>query len=257
MLRVKIKQNNLATEKQEMDLLEARRKMSHSLDIWFQGLSDFMPSDAIQELQRTEGGPENTSLGLPSDFPQQLHRRLGLEELAIIERQLRIGQAHDALKKLRTSLGLKSFLVRRNYGKANDHGHSVYTRSQGDIEKATRQVQRWKEVYQRSYRALERLRAGMPIPVTNLAWLQLKPLTDSDCIMLSEWMEDHHIWQRSGERQEAYAASRGEGKKELAWFWKLEFQFDDAGICRDDIKNAVDTWTTEGEIVFQYIFIVF
>ena len=155
MLRVKIKNTIAATEKQKMDLMESRRKMSHSLDMWFQSLNDFMPSDAIQEFRSIGGGPENALLGLPSDFPLELHRRLGLEELAIIERQLRVGQAHDALKKLRTALGLKSFLIRRNYSAANDKSSKVYTRSQTKIQKATGQVEKWKEVYQRSYTALE------------------------------------------------------------------------------------------------------
>lgn len=252
-LRVKITQNKLTTEKHALDVIESRRKMSHSLDMWFRSLGDFMPSDAIQELQRSTGGPENAVLGLPSDFPLDSHRRLGLEDLAIIECQLRVGQAHDALKKLRTALGLKSFLVRQNYNKANDHGHSVYTRSRGEIEKATRQVQKWKEVYQRSYKALEHLRGDAPILVTEKSWLQLKPLSDSDCIMLSEWLEDHRQWQRSGEIPESCAASRGKGKKRLAWFWKLEFTFDDGGTGGDNIQNAVDGWTAEGEKIEKYI----
>ena len=90
----------------------ARHKMSKALDTWFRGLADFMPGDAVQEIISGEVSPEKAVLGLPSDFDRSLHARLGLEELAIIERQLCVGQAHDALRRLRTMLGLKSFLVR-------------------------------------------------------------------------------------------------------------------------------------------------
>ena len=151
MLHIKIKNTIAAeTEKQRMELLDSKRKLSRSLDTWFESLNDFMPSDAIQEFRSIGGGPENALLGLPSDFPLELHRRLGLEELAIIERQLRVGQAHDALKKLWTALGLKSFLIRRNYSPTNDNSSKVYTRSQAEVQKATRQVEKWREVYQRS-----------------------------------------------------------------------------------------------------------
>ena len=247
MLRVKIKNTiATATEKQRMELLESKRKISHSLDTWFQSLNDFMPSDVIQEFRLTGGGPENAALGLPSDFPLELHRRLGIEELAIIERQLRVGQVHDALKKLRTALGLKSFLICRNYSPTNDNSSRIYTRSQAEIQKATQQVEKWQEVYQHTYEALELLRGKEPIPESETAWLQLKHLRDSDCIMLSEWMEDHHLWQKSGEIQEARAGSRGKGKIELAWFWKLEFKFD-GGIGGSEVQDAVDGWTGEGK----------
>ena len=67
--------------------------------------------------------------------------------------------------------------------------------------------------------------------------------------MLSEWMEDHRLWQQSGEIQEARAGSRGKGKIELAWFWKLEFQFD-GSIGGSEVQDAVDGWTTEGKGTF-------
>ncbi|KAF8508051.1 hypothetical protein BU17DRAFT_100086 [Hysterangium stoloniferum] len=215
-----IRKMHMVTDGQKAELLESRRKMSRSLDMWFQSLNDFMPSDAIQELRCTEGDPENAFLGLPSDFPCESQRRLGLEALAIVEQQLRIGQAHDALKKLRTALGLK------NSGRA------------------TSQVQKWKEVYQRSYKALEHLRGNTQIPETNSTWSQLKELSDSDCIMLSEWMDDHRTWGKRGEMAEAKAASGGKGKRELAWFWKLEVTFNDES-SPNEIRGAVDRWTTE------------
>ncbi|KIJ40765.1 hypothetical protein M422DRAFT_48995 [Sphaerobolus stellatus SS14] len=91
---------------------DARRKLSQVLDGWFRKLGDFMPVTAIQALDVTNVGVEDMRLGLPSDFPLKDHARLGITDHGLIERELRIGQAHDALKKLRIQLGLKSFLVR-------------------------------------------------------------------------------------------------------------------------------------------------
>ena len=46
---------------------------------------------------------------------------------------------------------------------------------------------------------------------------------------------------------EAHAASRGRGKRELPWFWKLEFTFNNGIFGGDEVRDAVDGWTTEGE----------
>jgi hypothetical protein len=127
--------------------MEARHKLSKALDAWFQSLTDFIPGDAVQEIISEQQPPEKMILGLPSDFDRNVHHRLGLEALAIMERQMRIGQAHDALRQLRTMLGLKSFLVRTKYGPQYGQGQQASTRSEAQISKATKQIRKWKGVY--------------------------------------------------------------------------------------------------------------
>ncbi|KIJ43319.1 hypothetical protein M422DRAFT_47947 [Sphaerobolus stellatus SS14] len=112
-VRTKIAANPQQTIVQKKDLEASRRKLAKLLDNWTSNLSDFMPSDALQEIERPYSLPEEETLRLPSDFEHKDQERLGLKELAEIEYQLRIGVAYDALNKLRNALGLKSFLVRR------------------------------------------------------------------------------------------------------------------------------------------------
>jgi hypothetical protein len=103
------------TEVQCVELVEACCKISKALDAWYASLGDFMLDDSLQELLTEDVWPEKELLWIPSDFAPGSHHWLGLEELAAVERQLRVGQVHDALKKLCTMLGLKSFLVKCKY----------------------------------------------------------------------------------------------------------------------------------------------
>ncbi|KAF8573049.1 hypothetical protein K439DRAFT_1625336 [Ramaria rubella] len=157
-----------------------------------------------------------------------------------MEKQLCVGQAHDALRKLRNMLGLKSFLVKRKYRTAG--GQGMLTRSEADIQRASCQVKKWKEVYQHAWRALERLRGDEVIDERNIAWLQLQPLDDCDCIMLSQWLEEDHFWHMKGEMAEAEAAKRGGGRRELPWIWKMEF---DLRPTSEGVLGAIEGWTTE------------
>ncbi|KIJ39694.1 hypothetical protein M422DRAFT_49537 [Sphaerobolus stellatus SS14] len=114
----------VATDTQWNKLQDSRHKLSQVMDSWFRKLGELMPVTAIEALVVADVGPEDMMLGLPSDFPKKDHVSLGICNHALIERELRVAQAHDALKKLRTQLGLKSFLVRR---KRQNPGYTVAT----------------------------------------------------------------------------------------------------------------------------------
>ncbi|KIJ52305.1 hypothetical protein M422DRAFT_776014 [Sphaerobolus stellatus SS14] len=204
-LRVKIDASRSGTEQQKLKIYEARRKLGKALEIWF----------ATRE-------------------------RLGLQSLARTEYQLRIGQAHDALQKLRNALGLKSFLIRRKYRLASSQ--EVLTRSESEIDRAARQVKKWQEVYNRTWNALKELREGSADMGMENAWAQLRGLKDEDCIMLSEWLEEHRFWKEQGEIAEAAAAEKGKGRRELPRFWKIQFKTQED---RDVIDETVEEWAVE------------
>ncbi|KIJ48953.1 hypothetical protein M422DRAFT_247327 [Sphaerobolus stellatus SS14] len=143
-LRLKIKEKNNPTMTQELDKDESRRKLSKTLEAWYKILRDFIPPEALEHLARKEVLPENQLLLLPSDYDQKIHEAVGLVDLAEIEYRLRVGQAHDCLKKLRDALGLKSFFVRRQ--RIHATGQQALTRSKTEILRAQRQVDKWAEV---------------------------------------------------------------------------------------------------------------
>ena len=229
------------TALQSNSLEEARCKMRKAIDTWFELLPDFMPAVALEKATQSDYSPEKEILRMPSDFTHEARGRLGLEELSKLEFKLWIGQAYDALNKLRNALGLKSFLVRRKYKLAG--GQPVLTRTEAEINRAGQHVEKWKEVYNRAYEALKRLHQGDTTSTSEEVWKLLKPLQDGDCVMLSEWMEDNRFWREHGEQTEARAAERGGGRKELPWFWKMQFKEG----SEDEIDTAVSQWATDSE----------
>ncbi|KIJ28993.1 hypothetical protein M422DRAFT_269690 [Sphaerobolus stellatus SS14] len=198
-----------------------------------------MSADALQEHMISSELPEKAKLRLPSDFDWQNHERLELTALADTENMLRMGQANDALKHLRGTLGLKSFLVRRN--KRDAVGQIARTRSEMEIRRTDKRVMKWAEVYRRAFKAMERLKpAGED---GNHGRGLLKELTREDLMMLSTWIEEHRNWREKGEVAEAAAADEGKGRKELPWIWKM--QFGSADPDRDTVSEAVGEWITE------------
>jgi len=223
--------------------LEARRKVARGLETWFAALPDFLPSDALQEAIRSDTTPEKEILRLPSDFSDEARARLGLDTLARIEFELRCGQLYDALAKLRQALGLKSFLVRRKHHTANTQGPLL--RSESEVERAGRHVRKWVEVYQRGWNALNILKGSADRWAADSSWKQLQELKESDCVMLSKWMDDHRVWRERGEIAEAVAAEKGQGKIELPWIWKMQFQVNEGD--RDELEDVVNKWSTDGK----------
>ncbi|KIJ41838.1 hypothetical protein M422DRAFT_255163 [Sphaerobolus stellatus SS14] len=72
---------------------------------------------------------------------------------------------------------------------------------------------------------------------------QLHELTKDDLIMLSSWMEEHHLWREKGEMAEEEAAKKRKGRRELPWIWKMQFGTTEPD--RDKISEAMDEWTSE------------
>ncbi|KIJ30996.1 hypothetical protein M422DRAFT_267414 [Sphaerobolus stellatus SS14] len=215
-LRFKLTDHKNPTAKQDNELEESRRKLMKALESWYASLPEFMPPEALQEAQR------------------------GLGLLAETEFMLHTGQANDALKKLREALGLKSFLVRRKYKVAQ--GQSTLLCSETHIQRAQRQVDKWAEVYRRAWVAMGKLQD--PGEDGNHGRGRLKCLTHDDLVMLSAWMEQHRLWKEKGEVAQASAAKKGEGRKDLPWIWKLEFETSET-LDQDIMGRAVDKWTNE------------
>jgi hypothetical protein len=151
-LRVKIAHHPEPTIAQRRDIDEAWGKMRKLLDGWGNTLADFMPPDVLSQFVQTAVNPEDETLRLPSDFDQAAYRRLGLENLAQIEYNLRVGMAYDTLKKLRNALGLKPFLTRRK--RETVGGQAMMLRSEDAIQRASNDVEKWKEAYRRSRTAM-------------------------------------------------------------------------------------------------------
>jgi hypothetical protein len=212
--------------------------LAKELENWFQTLKDFMPADALGEGPVSQLAPELAILRLPSDYALETHDRLGLTNLADTEYLLRHAQATDALCSIRQALGLKSFMVRAKHNNAN--GQAQLLRSNSEIERAEKLVSKWKEVYRRSWQAMGKLRGLGKEDDSG----RLKPLLDSDLLMLSDWLDEHRFWQEKGEVAAADAAKKGNGRRDLPWIWKMEF---DVTSPISVIDASIQTMSTEGK----------
>jgi hypothetical protein len=66
-----------------------------------------------EEEEEEEMLPETAKIFLPSNLSRDSRQQLGLEEMGRSEAMLRVGQANDALHRLRIALGEKSLLYRK------------------------------------------------------------------------------------------------------------------------------------------------
>ncbi|KIJ40674.1 hypothetical protein M422DRAFT_256369 [Sphaerobolus stellatus SS14] len=140
-----------------------------------------------------------------------------------MEYQLRLGQAHDSLEKLRGALGLKSFLIHQKYKNAGGQDQ---------------------QVYKRAWEVLGRLSDGVSQYGMEDSQRQLQELKEDDCVMLSEWMEEHRFWRAQGELAEAQASGKGKGRRELPWFWKIHIQGNPQKDI-DEIDASIAAWATD------------
>jgi hypothetical protein len=78
---------------------------------------EITPIGAADDVEAVEDGdaskhgsvqPENTAVFLPSNVSLMDRRQNGLENMAHLEAELRLGQINDALQRLRIALGGKS-----------------------------------------------------------------------------------------------------------------------------------------------------
>jgi hypothetical protein len=187
-------------------------------------------------------------LRLPSEFTFEARNRLGLEDLARTEYQLHLGQAHDSLEKLRGALGLKSFLIHQKYKNAGSQG--ALTGSESQVDRATRHVLKWQQVYKRPWEALGRLSDGRSQYGMEGSRQQLPELKEDDCVMLSGWMEEHRFWRAQGELAESQASEKGKGRRELPWFWKIHIEGNPQKDT-DDIDGSIAAWATNGMYTYH------
>jgi hypothetical protein len=139
--------------------------------------------------------PELENLFLPSSFELSDHHQLGLNELGKIEYQLRLGQAHDALQEVRTSI--KIFNSNWDFKKRSIFGQGPNTRALRYLQTLSEDKVRAADKYRRAQGAL--LKLGLPKND------QLRPLHDND------------LWGKDTSRP----ARLGDTKLEEPWFWSV------------------------------------
>ncbi|KAJ7476287.1 hypothetical protein B0H11DRAFT_1727305 [Mycena galericulata] len=139
--------------------------------------------------------PEGSPLLLPSHFVPTTRADFGLEALATIEYDLRLGQAHDALNDLRTAI--RTFNYNLQIKKTDIHGVGATTRAQNFLKTLSNDIQIAGDTYRRARAAMIQL--GLPVddPV-------LRPL---------DRKEQHG---KGGKAQRT-----GDSRTVEPWFWRV------------------------------------
>ena len=140
--------------------------------------------------------PESALLPLPSNIFSQKHRPT-LESLITVERELRKGQANDALEGLRISLANKSLLLLTDVNQSNSTKQS--TRAWSSVRNTQSQILFHAQGYQRAWAALRSI--GTPEDLRCYQKLQ-----DKDLVIVKDIM---------------MAKRFGQGSETLAWFWRI------------------------------------
>jgi hypothetical protein len=140
--------------------------------------------------------PEMIVLPLPSNIISR-ELRPSLESLISVERELRKGQANDALEGLRVGLANKSLLLLTNVNKSTSTKQS--TRAWASVRNAQSQILCHAHCYQRARQALKYV--GTPEDLAVYHKLKEKDLvTVKDITMAKRF---------------------GQGSDTLAWFWRI------------------------------------
>jgi hypothetical protein len=121
-----------------------------------------------------------------------------MRELHHVERELRVGQADDALKQLRKALALRLVLLRD----ARQHHGRDYFRSQATIKRAGQDVEFAASRYKAAYSALEILGLGA-------ANRRFKTLTAEDISLAHVFTSPRGL-------------GRGYETEDISWIWRME-----------------------------------
>lgn len=160
----------------------------------------FLDDNAAWEDQLA---PEKASLTLPSSLGMAECRRRGITEVAKKELELRIGQANDALHKIRTMVGGKSMLFRTQVrgNQSQNYTGRAWTR----VHDADAKLREYGRVYTKCRAAMIALGGSVDL----LARYQV--LTPDQVKAKTAYLDP---------------GMRGERNTQLPWFWWLGAQED-------------------------------
>ncbi|TFK61330.1 hypothetical protein BDN72DRAFT_778352, partial [Pluteus cervinus] len=121
-------------------------------------LEEFEDEPTVQ-LVESLIGPEQDKVLLPSRLGKAKCDKLGIEDLRLVEIELRCGQANEALDNIRLELGKRAFLSAEK--KKTPKRYQI--RSWSELRSARAVIQRWTRIYRQTRVALIRLGAETTI----------------------------------------------------------------------------------------------
>jgi hypothetical protein len=145
--------------------------------------------------------PEDVILPLPSNIISE-KLKPSLQHISSVERELRKGQANDALEGLRIGLANKSLLLLTNVNLSTSTKQS--TKAWAGVRNAQSQILSHAHGYQRAWQALQQI--GTP---EDMVFYQ--KLDQKDLVVVKDITK---------------AKRYGQGSDKLAWFWHIQVSED-------------------------------
>lgn len=199
------------------------KKLSRGLDKHYEELSRTAPR--IQGYQLHPQKPiSDDPILLPWRFSEEERTAFGVEALLYAERELRVAQAHDALARIRKSLGIRSYMSRHAL---KSNGYKENKNAQLALRRAEANVKLWRQVYNYSWKALEKL------GVTGNDLRGLQQLTKDHLVVLGDWLEAERY--RSKDKNDR-----------LPWIWTIAMM-ENPDSTAEDQEAMVESWNREGE----------
>lgn len=223
---------------------QLRETIKTSLESHYQQLRSLVPElEAEVGVNLRPKAATTDPITLPSNLPSRVRGLPYMKRLVDLEVQIRVGLAHDALQKLRSSLGYKSFM-RRHTVKA--FGRNEGTRGKQATRRAAIQVEKWKAVYRGFYSALMEL-----VEPGDARLRGLKKLEDGDLAVLGDYLERLGA-PKERNRQPNHPPS-------LPWIWTLPLltsapsdtpptlNANGDEVPTEDLEKAIEDWNWEGK----------
>jgi hypothetical protein len=161
--------------------------------------------------------PEAVILPLPSNIIS-VKLKQSLESLILVEKELRKGQANDALEGLRIGLANKSLLLLTDVNRSTSTKQS--TRAWASVRNAQSQILYHASGYQRAWQALKRIGTDGDLEI-------YQKLNQKDLVVVKDI---------------SMAKRFGQGSDSLAWFWRI-------GPSKDALTGE---WMEECGLNFSY-----
>lgn len=213
-----INSSSSTSEIEELDL-----EASDEEAFFFGGESEW------EEEGDIEAPAEKVKLWLPSSFTKPERVKMGLEQVARVEAELREGQANDALEALRAGLAEKSLRFRTEVRPAKSQ--KTMTRAWDSIHRADKQIRGAVRCYRLARNALEML------GVSNELLVRYKEIEKKDLKISRDVVEENRVGQRSSE---------------LPWFWRLDSKWDED---RGEFLKECKCYNTTFKQVLEQLFV--
>lgn len=191
------------TPKQEVAISRMKEKLVQKFDKLMDSAEQLFPTIDFDELEYRNPAPSDAvvaavaAVPLPSGVESMLPP--ALKQAAAVELELRIGEANDALQGIRTQIGYKSYVFRKQIRTVK--GKKRRTRGFDNIQRSDDELSIQRKIYDNALKALKVLGAGEEV------LSKYKKIKKDDLRTITAIAEPN---------------ARGESHRKLAWFWSLD-----------------------------------